>query len=356
MNRAVELEGNNAATVANSFLIAKGILPKDAKIAGNTAKDLFLAMGTLDDISGSGGKALRATRTAFPKRRVRIVRVPNLGDLVNSDQARVALLGAEAFYNAEGGGLPVLDKTVEALGVVGYRMAHILSAANSPVSSISQMKKLGVGPSGGTSHRSAAIILNGLGLIDKIEMIPGNLENQAKMLQKNQLNGILLMVEQGHRQVTDLMRTGTFKLISLTGWQEGNAVMRFPFFRLSRIAAKTYPDQKSAIETVSAQTVLAGPSPKEDFGTGNAGPVAIAATGQPVSDYVILRLNEALSMEEKIDPTIPSASVLRPRKEVREKRIQSDYFTSGANALVLVVIVYLIYLFLAEEKQTRRPR
>ncbi len=354
MNRSVELEGNNVATVANNFLITKGLLPEGAKIAGSTAKDLLLAVGILDDLSGAGGKALRATRTAFPKRRVNIVRDPNPKGLVNSDQVRVALLGAEAFYNVEGGGLPVQDKTVEALGVVGHRMAHMLSFADSPIGDIRQMKKLGVGPKGGTSHRSAEIILNGLGLTDEVEIIPGSLEDQAKMMQKDQLDGMLLMVEQGHRQVADLMRAGTFKLVSLTGWQEGNAVVRFPFFRLSRIAAQTYPGQESAIETVSAQTVLAGPSSKEDFGTGNAGPVAIATTGQPVSDSVVLKLNQALSMDENIDPTIPSAAVLRPKKEVIEKKLQTDYLTSGANALVLVAVVYLLYLFFAEEKRRRR--
>lgn len=354
MNRAVELEGNSTAAVANEFLIKKGLLPETAKLPGATARDLLLAAGELDDLSGAAGKALRATRNAFPRRRVKIVRVPDAKKMVLSDRARIALLGAEAFYTVKGNGLPERDNRLEALGVVGYRMVHILASKNGPIKRLDMMKKIGVGPLDGTSHTSAAIIMNGLGMTGKIEIIPGSLDAQAEMVQKKKIDGMLLMVEPGNRQVADLLNGKGFKLISIEGWQKGNAVMRFPFFRLSRIAAKTYPGLADVIETVSAQTVLAGPSPKNDSGTGNAGPVAVAATGQAIADSVVLKLNQALGMEEKIDPTIPSADVLRPKKEAKEKKFQTDYFISGANALVLLAVVYLLYLFFAEEKRSRR--
>ena len=354
MNRAVELEGETVAAVANRFLIETGLLPEDAKIPSATPKDLLLAIGLHDDLSGAGGKALRASRSAFPKRRVKIVRHSTPKALLTANQARIALLGAEAFYTVAGDGLPIQDTTVEALGVIGHRMAHVLAVTDSPVHDIGQMKKIGAGPQGGASYRSAEIVVDGLAMGDAVDIIAGTLQEQVSMVQKGQLDGIFLMVAPGARQVAELMRSGNFKLVSIDGWQEGNALMRFPFFRLSRIAAGSYPGQSTAIETISAQTVLAGPSPKEDLGTGNAGPVAVATSGQAISDAIILKLNSSVGVEEKIDPAIPSAKILRPQKEVVEKKLQTDYFLSGANALVLIAVVYLLYLFFAEEKRRKR--
>ncbi len=354
MNRSVEFEGADIASVANKFLISKGLLPDSKKIDSTTVKDLILSVGMLDDSGGTVSKALRAARKGFPKRKIRIIRDADPKNLVNSDKARIALLGADAFYTLAGDGLPVQDKSMEALGVVGYRTVHLLVSTESQAGNLNQMKKLGVGPVGGTSHHTASILINGLGLTNQVKLIPGKIEDQIGMINNGTLDGILLMVEQGSRLVAELMRSDDFRLVSLTGWDEGNAVMRFPFLRLSRIAMDAYPNQLSVVETVSAQTVLAGPAPKKDSGAGNAGPIAIATSGLPVADSTVLKLNEALGMDENIDPTIPFAKVLRPKKDVIVRTIQHDYFTSGANGLALAIIGYLLYLFMMEPKNLKQ--
>ena len=357
MNRQVDMEGQDPAAVANTFLVKAGLIPKGEIVTISAAKELVLAVGMEDELGGLGGKALRAVRKAYPKRRAVIKRTPNPVQAVNRGEARIGFVGTESFFELiEKKELPGLNTSIEGLAVVGHRYLHILTGAESDIQEFAQAKKVGVGSSGGSSHRIAKILSSGLELEDKIEISTGSIPDQLEDLRGGGLDAVLFMAAVGHEKLTMEMAKGGLRLVSLENWQEGNAVMRFPFLRLARIPQGTYREQDTPIETLSSQTVLLGPASREMTGSGDSGPMGGVVSTQPVTDNVILALNEELSVDERIDPTIQSAAVLSPKKEIAFKGIQTDYAASVANLLVLLAVIYLLYLFLLEDPSLKRKK
>jgi glycine betaine/choline ABC-type transport system substrate-binding protein len=352
MNKAVELEGRDYKLVAREFLVDRQLAATQQDIV--RAEELPLAIGMLDEVELGAGKAVRAIRKAFPSRRVTLVRNPEPLRRMLQGKTRLALAGAESFFELKGV-FPEPITAAEALGVVGYRLAHLL-AATGGADSLPNMERLGVGPENGASHRTARMVLTSLGLIDRIELVPDELETQVVALRQGKLDGLFLMVEPGHVALTALMNQGGLKLVSMKEWGQGNNLVRFPFLRLARIPAQSYEGQQQPLDTLSAQTVLAGPSPRHEA-VGSRGPaIIVGARTQPISDAAILALNESLPGNEKIDPALPSAAVLRPAKASAPEGIEVKPAISFTNLIIILVIIYLIYLFQQEGPRKRKPR
>lgn len=350
MNKAVDLEGRDYKLVARQFLVERQLAITPQDIA--KAEELLLAVGLLDEVELSAGRAVRAVRKAFPTRRVTLVRNPEPLQRMLQGKTRLALAGAEAFFELQGM-FPKPITTAEALGVVGYRLAHLLTVSGG-ADSLTQIKRLGVGPEHGTSHRTARMVLISLGLIDQIDLIPGEVEAQVAALRQGKLDGLFLMVEPGRLALTALMNQGGLKLVPLKEWGQGNNLVRFPFLRLARIPAQTYEGQEEPVDTLSVQTVLAGPSPQH-AAVGDRGPaIIVGARTQPISNAAILALNKALASSEKIDPALPSAAVLHPSKAVKPEGIEVKPAISFTNLVVILLIIYLIYLF--QQKGPPRKR
>jgi glycine betaine/choline ABC-type transport system substrate-binding protein len=353
LNRRVELQGEHADAVAHSFLVERDLLPDEEFVSDSADEELGLALGNLNKLSGLAGNALNAARQTFPNSRLTIRQVADPAQAVIRHQARIGMVSAEAFFHLTGGeGLPRQETRLQAVGAVGYNMLHIIASRSSGIGALQQMKSVGTADEGGASHQTARIILNGLGLEEQVKIVTGELEAQIRALRQGELDGLMLLAPVGNDHVTKLMKEGGFRLLPLQGWQEGNSVMRFPFLRLARIPAESYAGQNEVVDTVSSQVVLVGPAPQAGKGAGNAGPVAIAEKGQPLADAAIVKLHAALGTGEVIDPTLPSAHVLRPGKTASHK-VQTNYVDSGANAAVILVLIYMLYLFFYEEK--RKP-
>jgi hypothetical protein len=354
MNRAVEVEGESYREVAGRFLAKQGLISEDniGQSEKSHLEKLVLSIGILDELVGYGGKAFRAVRKVFPKRRVKIFRTSEpLQELIHG-KARLAYTGVESFFQISENGLPIQIKFAEAIGAVGYRMCHIIALRDNGLTRLTDMKKIGVGIKNGTSHKTANILLTALGLKDKIQIIYGELTTQVEDLKQKKIDGIVLMTRLGHEKIISLLNQGIFKIIPFQEWQKESNSVRFPFFRISKIPAKTYANQLKDIETIGAQTVLAGIShPQQNIG--DVGMPAVPTKAQPLSDNTILRLVEELGVDEKIDPTIPSANILKPKQEIISKTIQADYPSTAANGLIILVLIYLFYLFFQEEKPTK---
>lgn len=351
MNKAVELEGRDYKLVARRFLVDHQLATTSQELT--KAEELVLAIGQWDDVELSAGKAMRAVRKAFPTRRITLVRSPGPMSQMLEGKTRLALVGAEAFFELKGV-FPEPITTAEALGVVGYRLAHVLTVPGG-AEDLSQMKRLGVGPKNSAAHRTAQMALTSLGLIEQIEFVfDTDFDAQVAALHAGKLDGVFLMVEPGHAALTAQMNQGGLQLVPIREWGEGNNLFRFPFLRLARIPANTYKDQTEPVETLSAQTVLAGPSPQPDA-IGSRGPAIImGARTQPISDSAILNLDKSLDRNEKIDPTLPSASVLRPKKESKAKGIELKPAISFTNLVVILLIIYMIYLFQQENPKKKK--
>ncbi len=346
MNREVELEGQDYQIVAQNFLMQNDLIHKKGKLLQK--EELVIAAGLLDERSKSISIALRAVRKVFPGRSVKVIQMPNPEQAILEGKARLAILGAESFFTLTNDFLPETQPFIEAVGVIGTKMVHLITLQNNThITSLKDMKNLGVGAEKGASDQTAGMILNAISLQNTLQLhYDSHLENQIAALKKGQLDGLLLIASLHHEQITAAMNEGLFKLISLKEWQEGNHLIRFPFFRLARIPSNTYEGQTEIIETVSTQDILAGSKPITNI-VGDRGPATVIAThAPPLSDPIILKLNKELKITEKLDPTLPSAEVLKPRTHSMTSPLNPSLVDSIANLLMILLMGFFAYLFL----------
>ncbi len=350
MNREVELEGQDYQVVAQDFLVEHQLIDKQAH--ATKSEKFIVAAGLQNELGGSISKALRAVRKTFPGRRVKALQTADPLQAMTDGKARLGILSAESFFQMTDEFLPIPNQSVEAVGVIGTRMAHIVTLRDKSITTLAGIKKLGVGAKNGASYRSAKMVLTSLGLLDKITLLHNDdLAQQVAALKQQQLDGLFLMVPPGHEQLTAIMNQGIFKLISLKQWQEGNHLIRFPFFRLARIPANTYDQQPNMIETISTQMVLAGPTPVSNI-VGDRGPATVISVSvQPLSDPVTILLNKELTTGEKLDPALPAAEVLTQRSKPISNPLNPSAIESGFNFLIILAIFFFFYLFLREGKK-----
>ncbi|HHB92494.1 MAG TPA: hypothetical protein ENK59_04680, partial [Thioploca sp.] len=167
MNREVELEGQDYQIVARDFLIKNQLIKQKDKIT--KSEELTIVADLSNDISSSISKVLRAARKTFPGRRVNVLQTADPLAAIQTGEARLGILSAEAFFTLTDEFLPLPNEAIEAVGVIGNRMAHIVTLQNSNINNIMDIRKIGVGAENGASDRSAKMIFTSLGLLNKIE-------------------------------------------------------------------------------------------------------------------------------------------------------------------------------------------
>ncbi|MDX1540175.1 MAG: TAXI family TRAP transporter solute-binding subunit, partial [Geminicoccaceae bacterium] len=181
------------------------------------------------------------------------------------------------------------------------------------------------------------------------------LETQLEALRGGQLDALFLMVSTEHPAVGQAMQAGDLRLLDLAEWQEGNNLVRFPFLRVARIPAGTYPGQSEPVDTISAQAVLAGPARLANpIGAAGPGSAAIGEL-QPLADKNITALNDALASTEQLDPALPSPAVLRPQAKPQAASINPSTSYSVVNLLVILISIFLAYLYFREPPRRREP-
>lgn len=360
LNAAVELNGQAPATVARRFLAENDLVEADTEKL--TAEPLQVAVGYFDALSGQTAEALSAVRKTFIGRQVTPLRVADPMGAMLSGQARVALVSAEAFYQLGEGVFPQQRQNAQAVGVVGYDVLHLLTRRDGEVNRLADIRRLGVGAAGGGTERVARMMLTSLGRIDAVQIVTADagdgepLASQVDALRQGQIDALMIMADQGYPEIAGLLRAGDLRLMPLPEWQRGNNLVRFPFLRVSRIPADTYPNMTTAVDTIGAQVVLAAPLAKADP-IGTAGPGS-AAVGDllPLSGQSILTLNKALAVDEKIDPSLPSAGILNPQPRPTPAAINPSSWRSLVNFLVICVTIYLSYLYFRKEPRKRTKR
>ena len=345
MNKAVDLDAQTPASVATSFLVEKGLLPEGAASGG--PDEIVVAADPSVGRSSSTAKALRAVRVGFPGHDLEIMNYANPLESLVDGSARVAIVGAEAFYSMEGSGL-VKKSGVEAFAVLDYKTGHLFSTKSGGASSIGEMTKIATGEEGSGSSIVLGMMLNSLGLSDSIEVVQSgdDILTQVQGLADGQYDGVFAMAPQGDRSVNSAILRAPVKLIGLDEWAEGGHAAKFSFIRPAAIAPRTYPQQFQSIPSVSTQFVLA--SPVETIQTaGEVGP-GTAGTGEssaiPVSASAVGAIREALDSGEVIDPAIPMHASLIPTIEVVDKSLPFRLDISIVNLLMLAFTVWIFYL------------
>jgi glycine betaine/choline ABC-type transport system substrate-binding protein len=344
MNKSVDLDAQSAASVARTFLVSKGLLPKGSEDGGAATIAVVADPGITRGIDTA--RALRAIRSGFSGNDLDLVTdVDPLGQLANGS-ARVAIVGAEFFYSIGEDG-PVAKGQAEAFAVLGYESGHLIAAVNGP-SSISEMSKITTGPEGSGASIVLNMLLTSIGKADSVEVINStdNLNNLLRGVALGTSDAVFVLAPSGERRIANLMRSGYYKLVDLNEWADGGYAAQFSFIRPSTIPADTYPTQTDPITTVSTQLVLASPA-KTAQETGDVGPGTVGIGSEaaiPVSAGAVKSIRETLGMMDVIDPAIPVHGSLVPKIVVVDKSLPFSADISIINIVMILFTVWVIYL------------
>ncbi len=356
MNKAVDLDAQSPASGATAFLAAKGLLPEDAA-SGGAAKIKVVADPSVRRGTGTA-RALRAIRAGYAGSDLDLVNSPAPLDVLAAGKARVAIVGAEAFYRLGSDG-PVKTRSAEAFAVLGYKLAHLVSLASGG-DSISGMQKISTGPEGSGSAAVLRMMLASFGLTGQVEVINSDASprEQLQGLNRGNYDGVFLMLDIADRVFAGQMRSGFYKLVNLTQWAEGGHTARFSFIRPATIPAATYTGQSEPVTTVSTQFVLASPAKTVqtagEVGPGTAGIDSSSAI--PVSASAVESIREALGPMDVIDPAIPVHGSLVPEITVVDKSLPFDADISIINILMILFTVWVVYLvFLPSPRDFKMP-
>ena len=344
MNKAVDLDAQTPASVATAFLVSKGLLPEGAEVGG--AEQLLVAADPSVVTSSVTAKALRAIRAGFSGSDLKISNSATPLQSLSDGSARVAMVGAESFYNLGDSG-PVANNSAEAFAVLGYKSAHLIGLRNGP-GSITEMSKIATGPQGSSSSTVLEMVLNSLGSSESVEVIQsdGSIGDLVAGLVNGDYDGVFVMAPQGDRDVTNALVNASVGLIGLDEWAEGGHTAKFSFIRPATIAAQTYSSQYQPVASVSTQFVLAGPVEQvQDAGEVGPGTAGTDDTGVvPVSADAVTAIREAIGASDLVDPALPVHASLAPTIEVIDKSLPFDIHVSVVNILMILFSVWIIYL------------
>ena len=343
MNKSVDLDAQTPASVATAFLVAKGLLPEGA--ADSAVEKLLVAADPSIGRSSETAKALRAIRAGFSGSDLEIANSTDPLQALSDGNARVAMVGAEAFY-APGDSGPVAKGNAQAFAVLGYKTAHLIARRSDGANSITGMKKIATGAAGSGSAIVLEMLLNSLGLSESVEIahLEEDLNAQVKALTNGEYDGVFALVAQGDRAMKNALDNTAVKLVSLNEWSEGGHTAKYSFIRPSTIAAQTYPAQFQAIPSISTQFVLASPIKRQqeagEVGPGTAGVASVV----PVDAEKVKLINEALASGELVDPAIPIHAALLPKLEVVDTSLPFSWDISLVNILMILFVIWVLYL------------
>lgn len=336
LNGRVDLEGRSPRAVARDALARMELIGAGAV---QTQDPLLIATETNFSEGPQGALVLRAVQKAFTGRDAKYDLSANPLATVGAGDARLALVGAEAFYYLDSPAPTPIAK-YEAVAAVGQSVLHLIGDRQS-VSSLSEIKTLAVGGSDTSSARIGALLIDGLGLSAQAIPIEGGTADILAAVTNGGADAALVMTVEGDPAIAAAMADRSKRMFSLEGWSDGANLVRFPFLRETRIAANVYTGQLTPVETLRTQLVLAGPAPQQDTIVGGQGPAAVAVELQPISGSTVAMLNAAIPGGLAVDPALPLAASLAPALPKPPAPLNPS---AGTSILSLILIGFFIWL------------
>ncbi len=345
LNRKVDIEGRSPQAVARDALARMGLIQSGA---AQSEEPLLIAAAPSVGDGAAASSALRAARSAFIGQDVQIA--PTLDPLgeVAAGKARLALVGADAFFDLSGPA-PTRDERFEAVAAVDQNLIHLVVAQFGPTG-LEEAESIIVGRDGSVSYRIASLLKEGLNLPGKLEAgDSGTAEALLGRLSDEGKNVAVVFTPEGDRALIDAFAKGNYRLLNIGGWSEGANLVRYPFLRESRIGAGTYKGQFGAVDTLGSQLVLAGPAPQTGDVVGNQGPSAIAVGLSPISGSAVKTINASIIGAPLIDPTLPQAAALTPELPAPPAAINPSPYVSILSIAVSILFVWLAWLYIRPE-------
>ena len=347
LNRRVDLEGRSPQAVARDTLARLEVISAGAIDADDP---LTIAASPMMSENGLAGTALRAARRAYVGREVAISAVDQPLQAVSDGATRLAMVGAESFFDLSGP-TPARLNAFEGLAVVGANVVHLMaSSGDGGALSLEEASALVTGSEGSASNQIATILKDALSLSAGISAIsaanPGDL-----VADLTDGKVALIAAPIGDNALEALFDAGGLKLLPVTGWEQGDNLVRYPFLRKTRVPADSYARQLSPVETLSSQVVLAGPAPgSADAAIGEQGPGATAAPSlKPVPASTVTALAAGISGGNLLDPVLPIAAAFAPKLPEPPAPMNPSADVSILNIALTLMFVWLFWLFIRRE-------
>ncbi|MEJ2521801.1 MAG: glycine betaine ABC transporter substrate-binding protein [Gammaproteobacteria bacterium] len=347
----VDYLGEDPRTVAQRYLVSKGVLDGDTVVQPATSS-VSLAIGPVADRGTLTIDATRAIRKVMPGRRLTVEAAPLPDEAVRSGRARFALLGSESFFTPPPNP-PVPVEGIEAVGAVGTHMAHLIARRGSRQPSLVEKSRIAVGAPGGASDLVTRHLLDALDLEETIELVAEpDPDARVALVDGGDVDGAMFMAEPGHPWIANLLATGNRELKPITALRESNHTLRYPFLRPARIPASAYPGLELPVATVASQVVLAAVATKPGGVIGETGPQIVPGLGtdtpEPVPPEMARRLNAALPFSEAVDPLLPASPGLNPRARDSTPYLRGNPVSAILNVLAVAFLVWMVRLYFKE--------
>ncbi|MFZ5961554.1 glycine betaine ABC transporter substrate-binding protein [Thalassococcus sp. BH17M4-6] len=336
LNGRVDLEGRSPRAVARDALARMDLIDAGAV---QTPDPLVIATEANFADGAQGALVLHAVQKAFPGRDAQFGAVTDPLDAVGAGDARLALVGADAFYDLSNPA-PARIAGFEAVAAVGQSVLHLIGSRDA-VTSIDGIETLAIGGEGSSSARIAALVIDALGLSAQTVAVDGDTAQVLAAVSDGTADAALIMTVEGDPAVAAAMADRSKRLFSVDGWSDGANLVRFPFLREARIAANTYAGQLTPVETLRTQLVLAGPAPQQDDAVGDQGPAAVTVDQQPLPGSTVAQLNAAIPGNLAVDPALPLAASLAPVLPQPPAALNPS---PGISILSLILVAFFIWL------------
>ena len=347
LNRMVEIDGRSPKDVAKIALNQIGLLPDAAVSTDEPVRIAASALMTEGPVSAA---SLRAVRAAFPGRRVELTASTAPLAALAAGEARVALVGAESFFDV-GGEEVVRVENSEAVVAVDQGLIHLVGRTG--VTDLASATGLVTGPEGSSTHRIAVLLQKGLGL--KASIKPAGSEDLGSLLAaipEGSGDVAVVTLPLADATLTKQLQAGTsLKLVPVAGWTSGANLIRYPFLRPARIPAGTYPGQVALVETLSSQLVLAGPVVSASLVGGQGPNLGLATPAQvALSDESVRAISGAVAGATLIDPTLRQSQALTSGLVKQAKGISTAVDVMLVNLCVILFFTWLIILYVRREE------
>jgi glycine betaine/choline ABC-type transport system substrate-binding protein len=343
LNYAVEIEGRSPRMVAKQFLYDAGIFESDKKPV-TTRSVMTIAMANEKGMDQYGPGTLRAVRAVFPDRVVELETFDEPVSAVRRSKARLAVVGAERFFEQGRRGDVRRNQDLEAIAVLGNRLVHVVvpeDSDNRPLTGTVGVLRHDEGLNVG----SVLVELAGAQ-----ERSSDTVEALLEGVRSGELSSAVFLAEPGREDVKAALESDGLRLVSARRWWKPDYRFELPFLRRARVE-----ESQVAVDTLSAQVVLAGPS-RDSAPVKNAdGPVAaLSSSSQPVTLDAVRAISEELGGTEAPDPALPSIWTVGEVDRAEDDEVSMPaVIRSLLNIGVVLFLVWLAFVTVRREKPPR---